>query len=269
MRTLFTIGITLAISTVAMAQERVTVPARNSSRPRLVEVSLLNGSINVKTHSGREVIVEATSTGPGGRHRERGPQELDGLKRLDLPGNSGLEVEENDNVIRVNTHPSRNGDVTLTVPVDTSLKLHSNGGDINVDGVHGEIDANDLNGRVTLANVSGTVVAHSLNGAIKVTLDRVDPAKPLSFSTLNGSIDVTLPPDIKANLKLKADNGDVFSDFDIKMNATQPSPITDRDGSNGRYKVHFDRTVLGTINGGGVEMSFNTFNGRISIRKKK
>ena len=41
----------------------------------------------------------------------------------------------------------------------------------------------------------GHVVAHSLNGPIDVVMDRVDPSKPLSFSSLNGPIDVTLPAD--------------------------------------------------------------------------
>ena len=262
------IGLTIATTIPAMAQDRVTIPPGDSSRPRVVNASLLNGSITVKTHAGKEVIVEGTDTG-GGRHgRERGPQELDGLKRLDLPGATGLEVEQDGNVVTIHTRANMNGSLTITVPVDTSLKLHSNGGSINVDGVHGEVDCNALNGPVTVTNVSGTVIAHSLNGAVKVSMDRVDPAKPLSFSTLNGSIDVTLPADVKASLKLKADNGNIYSDFDIKMSLANNGPITEKNGSDGKYRVKFDRTVLGTINGGGVEMGFNTFNGRISIRKK-
>ena len=39
-------------------------------------------------------------------------------------------------------------------------------------------------------------------------------------------------------------------------------------GDQGKFKVKFDRTVNATINGGGVDASFSTFNGRIMIKKK-
>jgi hypothetical protein len=37
----------------------------------------------------------------------------------------------------------------------------------------------------------------------------------------------------------------------------------------GPYRVRFDKGVYGTINGGGPEMTFTTFNGTIFIRKAK
>ncbi len=271
--------IALTLAGFAFAQDvpgdRVVVPARDSKRPRLVNISLLHGSITVKTHAGKDTIVETTAStgdnkmGRRGRDREA-PPTSDGLRRLDLPGRSGLEVDEDDNTINIHTHPSGNVALVVTVPVDTSLKLHSLSGEVKVDGVHGEIDVNGQNGGVTLTNISGTVVAHSLNGALKVSMNQVDPGKPISFSTLNGEIDVTLPPDIKANVKLKTDHGDVYSDFDIKMDVSNRQPATEKNESNdGRFRVRIDRTMYGTINGGGVDASFQTFNGRIEIRKRK
>src|SRR2546421_61050 len=141
-------------------------------------------------------------------------------------------------------------------------------GDIAVDGVGGEIDANNMNGKVTLNNVSGTVVAHSLNGALKVSMDGVDQSKPLSFSTLNGSIDVTLPADFKGNVKLSADRGEIYSDFDFKLTGS-PLVTQKNDTADGKFRVRVDRTMTGTINGGGTEATFKTFNGKIFIRKKK
>jgi DUF4097 and DUF4098 domain-containing protein YvlB len=237
---------------------------------------VINGSITVKAYDGKEVIVEA---GPGARERERERERAarrgdtsappEGLKRLDLPGRSGLEVEEEDNVITIHTRVDSGGNLTITVPVNTSLNLKgTNGGQIVVEGVTGEIDVNNLNGGITLTNVSGSVIAHSLNGAVKVSMAHVDPGKQLSFSTLNGSIDVALPADLKANLKLKADRGDIFTDFDVKFDSTGSKPITESDtGKNGKYRVRFDKTIFASINGGGPEVSFQTFNGRISIRK--
>jgi hypothetical protein len=98
-------------------------------------------------------------------------------------------------------------------------------------------------------------------------MDRVDPAKPMSFSTFNGAIDVTFPADFKANIKLKTNHPDIFSDFDVKL--TGGRPITERnDTPDGKFRLRTDRTIYGEINGGGPEVSFRTFNARIAIRKK-
>ncbi|HEY7117977.1 MAG TPA: DUF4097 family beta strand repeat-containing protein, partial [Tepidisphaeraceae bacterium] len=123
------------------------------------------------------------------------------------------------------------------------------------------------NGRIDLLNISGTIVAETTNGPIRATMDRVDPAKPLSFSSTNGSVEVTLPPDLKANLKMRSFNGSIWSDFEIKLTGGQPVQTTGG-GANGKFQVKFDRTMFGAINGGGVDASFSTLNGRITIKKK-
>ena len=35
----------------------------------------------------------------------------------------------------------------------------------------------------------------------------------MSFSSLNGTVDVTLPSDVKAKLMMKTNNGEIWSDF--------------------------------------------------------
>ena len=119
-----------------------------------------------------------------------------------------------------------------------------------------------------MTNVSGSVPANTLNGIIKVTMDSVDPNTPLSFSTMNGTIDVTLPADFKANVKLRTDHGEIYSDFDFKLGTG--GVITEKnDSGDGKFKVKIDRTITGTINGGGTEATFKTYNGTIYLRKKK
>jgi hypothetical protein len=120
---------------------------------------------------------------------------------------------------------------------------------------------------VELTNISGTIVADTTNGSIKASMDRVDPSKPISFSSTNGTIDVALPADLKANLKMRSFNGSIWTDFEVKLTGGQPIATGDG-GANGRFQIKMDRTMHGTINGGGVEASFSTLNGRIMIRKK-
>jgi DUF4097 and DUF4098 domain-containing protein YvlB len=127
---------------------------------------------------------------------------------------------------------------------------------------------NDVNGSVTLTGVSGTAVAHALNGKVLVTFNRISATKPMAFSSLNGDIDVTFPADLKANLVISSDRGEVFSDFDVALAARAPQQVAeDSRGQGGHYRVKIDKTVRGTINGGGPEIQFRNFNGNIYIRK--
>lgn len=259
-------GITVAVCAAACAQDngQIVVPSRNSTRPRVVDVASSNGSITVKTYSGRDVLVESGSI----RSRREIPAPP-GMRRIDIPGR-GIEVEEQDNTITVRDHSPGGGEsITVTVPVDTSLHLRSSNGGIRVDGVHGEIDAESHNGGMRILNVSGSVLASTHNSQVVVTMDRVDPGKPSAFSTLNGSIDVTLPADLKATMKMTTDNGSIYSDFDVTVSAGRAMTETNNT-ADGRYRVRFDRTVQGTINGGGgADLTFRTANGSIVIRKKK
>jgi hypothetical protein len=257
-------GLILVVCALACAQDatgdRVVVPKGNSSRARVVNCSLLSGSITVKAYSGNEVIVE------GEHATSRQPSSSGGMRRI---GGStrGLEVVADDNVITVRRNPGA-GNVYLQVPADTSLKLHTMSGSIEVDGVHGEVEVHTMNGRLELSNISGTVTADSQNGPIKVSMDSVDNSKPMAFSTLNGVVDLTLPQDLKADLTVKSNHGAVYSDFDVTLGGSRA--VTQRNGSSdGRYRIQIDSTIRGSINGGGVDLTIHTLNGSVYIRKKK
>ncbi|HUJ41418.1 MAG TPA: DUF4097 family beta strand repeat-containing protein [Candidatus Acidoferrales bacterium] len=244
--------------------DRISVKLTDPSRPALVKASLVNGGITVKAYEGQEVIVEARA-----RHEEPEREASGGLRRLNI-ARTGLTVEEDNNEVRISTDSYlRPIDLILTVPVRTSLKLGAvNDGDIAVTGVDGEMDVNDVNGSVTLNHVSGNCVAHALNGKVLATFVRVSPQKPMAFSSLNGDIDVTFPPDLKASVVIRSDRGDVFSDFDVQLQASAPQQtVEDSRGHGGKYRVRIDKSVRGTIHGGGPEYQFTNFQGSIYIRK--
>ncbi len=243
--------------------DRVSVNLSDPSRPAFVKASSINGSITVKAYDGKEVVVEARE------RNEESEKPSGGPKRLKI-STTGLTVEEENNEVRISTESyARTIDLTISVPVHTSVKLRAvNDGDIIVTGLDGELDVDDINGAVTLNNVSGSAVAHALNGHVHVTFQKVNPQKPMAFSSLNGDIDVTFPADLKANVSIRSDRGDVFSDFDVQLQATAPrQEVEDGRGKGGKYRVKIDKTVHGTINGGGPEYQFTNFQGQIYIRK--
>ena len=248
--------------------DKLTVPFSDPTRPGTVRIGLINGGITVKGYSGREVIIEARSD-EGDRDRDNDRQAVRGGLRRIPNRSSGLTVEEDDNVMKVGTSShNRTTNVVLQVPVQTSLKLScTNDGDINVDGVTGDVEANNTNGAVRLTNVSGSVVAHAFNDDLTVSMVRVDPQKPMSFSSFNGDIDVTLPSTIKATVKMQTEMGEIYSDFDMQIQPVATQRVEDARSSRGRYQIRLEKVLSGAINGGGPEISLKNYNGDIRIRK--
>ena len=250
----------------AQSDNKVSVPLTDPSRPVNLTAHLVSGSITVKGGDVKEVVVEARAR-DGEDYRSGGRAE--GMKRIPMTS-TGLNIEAENNNVRVSADSyQRTIDLVITVPTRTSLSLHTvNNGNILVSGVDGELDINDVNGAVDLKNIGGSVVAHALNGHVLVTFNRIDAQKTMAFSSLNGDIDVTFPADLKANVSLRTDNGDVYSDFDVKVQPTTPQQtVEDNRGKGGKYRVKIDKNVRGTINGGGQEIQFKNFNGNIYIRK--
>ncbi len=250
----------------ATAQDKVTVPISNPSQPVTLNASVFNGSIKVTAGAGRDVIVSADEGGNSRRRDRDDDSAPSGMRRIG--GRPGMDIEEDHNVVTINTGMS-NANLTIEVPVNTNLHLKStNGPGIEVTGINGDHEIENTNGAIRLTDVSGSVVAHTLNGAVIVSLSRITGNKPMSFTSLNGKIDVTLPADTKARLRLKSDNGSIFSDFDVKLDSSSRPTVEDSRNSNGKYRITIDKAISGTINGGGPEYTFQTMNGNILIHRK-
>jgi len=286
-------AVLLFVGTLSFTQElgtdRVTVPFSNPGQPGFIEVHVQRGSITIEGYNGLEVIIEATlresKIGEFGgeladrvegmtgtlQKKEDKSGKIAGLKKLILPGSTGLSVEEEDNRMEIRTRTLKNSvDLVIQVPLSTSLDLSSMmGGAIEVDNVKGEIEVRNMSGPINLMSVSGTVLANSMSGGIEVTFDEVNPDTPMSFSTMSGDIDVTFPASTKANLKLKTDFGEIYSDFEIDLNRTPQKVETEPEEEEGRYRISFDKYYLGSINGGGPEFVLKTMRGDILIRKAK
>ena len=281
-----------AVAIFSLSQEetvdKATVGFSNPSKPGRLEASVHNGSITVKGYEGKEVIVEAKTRGKMikelkemeeelgaeiAKAKEKGgkPKKIEGMRVISSPGGTGLEIEEEDNVMEVSVSSFKQTiDLIIQVPYSISLELSAhNNGDITVENVNGEIEVNHHNGGLKLTGISGNVVAHTFNGGITVTFTKANQEKPMSFSTWNGNIDVTFPANIKANVKMKSERGEVYSDFDIRLNKAPQRLVEDSRKEGGKYKISFEKYILGTVNGGGPEYQFNTYNGDILIRKVK
>jgi hypothetical protein len=249
--------------------DRATVPFSDPSKPGLVEASVHDGAITVKGYNGKEVIIEAKLRGEKIQEREEVSEKAKGMQRI-AAFRTGLIVEEENNVMEVYVSAHDNTvDLTLQVPFRTSLRLSSHdNGDIMVENVTGEIEVSNHDGNVTLKKISGSAVANSYDGEIIVAFDQIDPGKPMSFSSYDGDIDVTFPATLKANVKMRSQEGEVYSDFSIDIKANQQK-LQDERKKGGKYRISFGEFIYGTINGGGPEFQFVTYEGDIYIRRSK
>jgi DUF4097 and DUF4098 domain-containing protein YvlB len=254
--------LSLTISAQKSEQELV-VPLSNPGRPGTLEVSILYGSISVTGTSAKDVIIHVST-----EQKKVENTSKNGLRKI--PNNSfGLRAEEDDNNVKVSTDLSnKNVNLDIKVPQNFNLKLRAvNDGDISVENISGEIDINHVNGDITSTNVSGSVIANTTNGDVKVAFNSITPDTPMSFTSFNGDVDVTLPANIKASAKMRSDMGEIYTDFDMTMK-NNSSPKEEKDVKAGVYKVSIEKWMYGDINGGGPEMTFKSFNGDIIIRSK-
>jgi hypothetical protein len=264
------VGLLIGIGGVVVAQEptadRVTVPLSDPSRPALIDVSLVQGSITVRGANRKDVAV--TARGEADRPSRRFDADASGLRRI--PQTAGFRISEEGNRVKVSADsPNRSMTFEIEAPARTNLKLSTvNGGEILVENIEGEIEVSNTNGGITLNNVGGSVNAGTTNGSVRATMTRVTAERTMAFTSLNGAVDVTLPPATRANLRMRSDNGDVFSDFDVQLAPSAPV-VQESRSTNGRYRISRNRSIVGAINGGGPEFELRTFNSNVYVRRGK
>ena len=162
---------------------------------------------------------------------------------------------------------SGNGDVSVDGLVDDvdaasgNGKVRVNGGDevhansgngeVTVEGARGPVDAHSGNGDVHIATSLGPVQATSGNGDVIVSMNSLGERQPMTFTTGNGRVRITLPSNFSADIDASTGNGEVVSDFPIQV--------------SGRLSKS---RVRGTIGTGGARMRLSSGNGSIELLKR-
>lgn len=240
------------------------VPLSDPAKRGRLKAHLNYGSITVRGTARKDVLVKYSSVNDPESDKRSSKE---GLKRIS-GGTMDLEVSENTNYVKVESGSWNNKmDLEIEVPSGFDVKVSSyNDGDILITSIQGEVEITTYNGEIAAENISGSVIATTYNGEIKVTFDKVKEGVPMSYSTYNGDIDITFPSTLKASFKMKTEQGEILSGFD--MNMIKSGPVQKKDSGSGTYKVVIDEWVKGEVNGGGPEISMRNYNGDVIIRKK-
>ena len=86
------------------------------------------------------------------------------------------------------------------------------------------------------------------------------------LTSFNENIDVTLPSNIKADIKLRTTYGEIFTGFDIDFDTS--APVIEKKNREKSYKVKLEKWVTGKANGGGTEIVLKSHSGDLILRSQ-
>ena len=155
------------------------------------------------------------------------------------------------NYITVDKVETLNGAIYLS-NVKGDAKLDVKNGLISVCGVDGYVQATSLNGAIYVKETKGVDGVSTINGALKVDIN--DFNQEIEISTTNGDIEVSINPELNADLEVKINSIGGF----IYLNDLLPFLNLTMNG---------DRHVVGTIGEGGDKINIELTAGVIKLYK--
>jgi hypothetical protein len=141
-------------------------------------------------------------------------------------------------------------DYRLRVPRQVRLdEISTLEGDIVIHDIEGSVQARNLHGDIEGINVSGSVVAHALTGNILVSLRALpDRHLPVQLATINGNVDLVMPPQANADLELSTVAGNIVGDYPFQVSS-----------------IPGDSTRRAQVGAGGVRVELRTVRGNIRV----
>lgn len=196
--------------------------------------------------------------------------------------NGNVEAKNIAGNIKIST---MEGNITLS-DISGSAVVDSREGNVDVRNMAGDMEISTFEGDITLSDASGSAVVNSRDGDVKAVFSGFKGEKPMAISTIDGDVDVTLPPNAKATVTASNVDGDVYTDFDIdlvqKVSNNDPEKLVmpvlplipdNTDGKQIKNNMVLrgfpGKSITGRINGGGIEILMKTLDGDIFIRKGK
>jgi len=115
-------------------------------------------------------------------------------------------------------------------------------GQLSLDGLSGPIKASAVNGDIHALNLGGRAELSTVNGRVDANFDRTSPANPISLSSVNGAIALTLPRGSGASLEAQNLSGGIASDVGLVSRTDAGHRLVVK-GAGPRIRLH-------NVNGG-------------------
>lgn len=223
------------------------------------------GDVSVRGHNSDKLFVYAQEFLPSltdliQRNKQEVFTYLDKYSNapIKVKRNANFSIQQKDSIFRIETNVfSYNSNVFVLTPGRSSVGVNiKNMGNVNIENLQGNVEANTNTGDVLVRNVDGAVSASSVHGNIIGDFSAKKRTKPIFISTLIGNIELIIPESSQSDVAVSSEMGTFFSNFQegnrLAM-AKQGNPIKNR-----KIKLK--------INGGGTDFVISNFKGDIYLR---
>ena len=213
-----------------------------------IELDNINGPVHISSWDQNQVKVDAVKY-------------ADTKERLE---EAKIEIDARNDSISIRTkYPDHNQswnwgshnnpasvEYTLTVPRTARLdEIKLINGSLDVTGMSGEVNASCINGRLEAHDLSGRARLSTINGRLDARFGQL-ASNSVELNSVNGSVELTIPSDSKAELKADTVSGGINNDFGLHVN----------------HHNFVGHDLRGELGSGGAHISLKNVNGRIEIR---
>ena len=213
-----------------------------------IELDNINGPVHISSWDQNQVKVDAVKY-------------ADTKERLD---EAKIEIDARNDSISIRTkYPDHNQswnwgsqnnpasvEYTLTVPRTARLdEIKLINGSLDVTGMSGEVNASCINGRLEAHDLSGRARLSTINGRLDARFGQL-ASNSVELNSVNGSVELTIPSDSKAELEADTVSGGINNDFGLHVN----------------HHNFVGHDLRGELGSGGAHISLKNVNGRIEIR---
>ncbi|MCF3110263.1 hypothetical protein LL912_15875 [Niabella sp. CC-SYL272] len=259
----------------------ITLVSLTNGQDRQFKLSKKTGTLKVNIpgvtiegYDGNEIVFSA----PQLKNEEK-DERAEGLRLVTgsgLTDNTGLNlsVRENAGVIDVDYVGKRAQEpIAIKVPNTMAVKVATTdvmnaGRRVDVKDFKGELEISVMYNAISLQNVTGPVNAKTIYGELTAIFASVVKG-PVSLVSVYKFVDVSIPSGLKANVNLSSKNGNIYAadGLDIKREAPKEQKNSDGEDLTGLKEWSRSTDIIGTLNGGGVDLILKTGYGKIYLRK--
>lgn len=218
-----------------------------------VSISNVNGSIVAEAWDRNEVKLIAVKTADS---KER-LQEVE-IKIDSKPDSFSVETNY-DNWKQKNTGDRWRNDGKLVVEYQLMLprgavlnEIETVNGSVTVSDFTNVTKVSAVNGTVKASNLRGTADLSTVNGEVAADFTSLDSGSKISLGTVNGKVNLMIPSDSNATVKVDSLNGNIVNDFGLPVR-------------KGKY---VGRDLYGKLGSGEVRIKLESVNGDLKILRQ-
>ncbi len=231
---------------------------------KIIEFSELD-RLMIVGYDGDELKLTQENANRNADERAQGLRKISASGRSDNTG-LGLSAKGLDDRVLIEQVGKGEGKIIAYVPNKSVVKVTQStyrGGDFSASNFDGELDVTMHYHKVKLTNTYGPLSINTIYGSIEAAFSDGPPTQDIRLHSTYQNVDLTLPNNTKADLRLNTSYGSMYTDFDIEVKANGDQ------ADNSNNDSHGDGRMTGLINGGGKLVSLTATYRNIYLRKLK